>query len=491
VAQRPLWRAVLPCALLVAAAVVTAPVASAATDYEAEDATISQGLVESNHDGFTGRGFVNYDNLVGSYVEWTVANSTAAAADLTFRFANGTTANRAMDITVNGALVADNRAFNGTGAWTSWQASTLRVDLPAGDVKIRATAATADGGPNVDKLTINPASQPPAGNVPNPGAVTTLASGVDVPWGEVFLPDGSALFSERNTFDIYRLTGSGQRTPAGRISQAVGTGGEGGLLGLEIAPTFSTDHWLYVYHTAAEGNRVIRIKYENDALVQSTYQILVQGISKSQYHNGGRLRFGPDGKLYISTGDAQTSSRAQDNNSLNGKILRVNADGTIPADNPFGNAVWSKGHRNPQGLDFDSQGRLWQAEFGNTVMDEVNLISKGGNYGWPECEGTSGNCGGFVAPKKTWPTSSGCPSGLTIINDYVFVATTVGQRVYRMRIDASSNLVDQQQYFQGTYDRLRTVEVDHDGDIWLTTTTDKDGVANNDRILHVDIDYTG
>jgi glucose/arabinose dehydrogenase len=678
VAPRPLRRAVIPCVAVVAGALLSAPVAIAATEHEAEDATISQGLVESNHAGFTGRGFVNYDNLVGSYVEWTVPSTAAGPADLTIRFANGTTANRAMDVTVNGVLVADDRAFNGTGAWTTWQTSTIRANLPAGSLKIRATATTVNGGPNVDRLTVSvvdgvapsaptnlrstgtthntqslawdaatdnvgvtgydvyqhgqlmksvagnvlatavegltpdteyqwavfakdaagnvsagsniifvrtsqapPDNQAPtvpgnlnsprksattvdlawtaatdnvrvtgydifrdnvqsgtadgtattttvaglttgttyrfkirardaAGNVsafgneitvtpstggpsgvPNPGAVTTLASGVDVAWGVAFLPDGSALFAERNSFNIYRLAEDGQRTLAGRIGQAVGTGGEGGLLGLDVAPSFATDHWVYVYHTASEGNRVIRIKYENNTLVQSSYQILVQGIGKSQFHNGGRLRFGPDGKLYVSSGDAQNASQAQNNSSLNGKILRINPDGTIPSDNPFGNAVWSKGHRNPQGLDFDSQGRLWAAEFGNTVMDEVNLITRGGNYGWPSCEGTSGSCGGFIAPKKTWPTNQASPSGLTIINDYVFVATTVGQRVYRMRIDANSNLVEQSQYFQGTYNRLRTVEVDAQGDIWLTTSTDKDGVAGNDRILHIDIVYSG
>jgi glucose/arabinose dehydrogenase len=503
VAPRPLWRMVLPCATVVITALAAVGYAGAApaitaTDYEAENATISQGVAESNHAGFSGTGFVNYDNLTGSYVEWTVTSATAGPADLILRYANGTTANRAMDVTVNGTLVAGGLAFNGTGAWTTWQTQTIRAPLPAGPAKIRATATTANGGPSADKLTVSAADDlttgqavagGPAG-VPNPGTVTTIASGVDVAWGEAFLPDGSALFSERNTFNIYRLTGSGTKTPAGKINQAVGTGGEGGLLGLEVSPAFATDHWVYVYHTAAEGNRVIRIKYENNTLVQSTYQILIQGIGKSRYHNGGRLRFGPDGKLYASAGDAQNTSTAQSNTSLNGKILRINPDGTIPSDNPFGNAVWSKGHRNPQGLDFDAQGRLWASEFGNTSQDEVNLITKGGNYGWPSCEGTLGSCAGFIAPKKTWSTSEASPSGLTIINNYVFVATTVGQRVYRMRIDASANLVEQATYFQGTYNRLRTVEVDQQGDIWLTTTTDKDGIANNDRILHVDIVYS-
>jgi glucose/arabinose dehydrogenase len=679
VTPRSPWPLVLSCAVTAALAVAVAPSSQAATtEYEAEDAAISQGLVESNWAGFTGRGFVNYDNLVGGYVEWTVNSATASAADLTLRFAHGTTQNRAMDISVNGTLVSDDLSFPGTGAWTTWQNKTLRANLVAGANKIRATSATADGGPNLDKLTVSgvdsqapqpatnlrstghtatsvslawnaatdnvgvtgydvyqhgqhmktvdgstlattvdglasnteydwtvlakdaagnvaqasnnvivktdpapPDAQAPstpgslrstgksetsvdlawtastdnvkvsgydvfrdgvqtgtadgtatsttvagltvnkeyafklrardaAGNVsafsneiratptagggagvPDPGAVTTIASGVDVGWGVVFLPDGSSLFSERNSFNIYRLTEAGQKTLAGKISQAVGTGGEGGLLGLEIGPDFATDHWLYAYHTASEGNRVIRIKYENGALVQSSYQILIQGIAKNRYHNGGRLRFGPDGKLYATAGDAQNGANAQNSGSLNGKILRVNPDGTIPSDNPFGNAVWSMGHRNPQGLDFDSKGRLWAAEFGDNSLDEVNLITKGGNFGWPNCEGNQGSCGGYIAPKKTWSTSQASPSGLTIINDYIFVATTVGQRVYRLKIDASSNLVDQKTYFQGSYDRLRTVEVDKQGDIWLTTSTDKDGTDFNDRVLHIDIVYSG
>jgi glucose/arabinose dehydrogenase/phosphatidylethanolamine-binding protein (PEBP) family uncharacterized protein len=655
--------------------------AAPATEYQSETGTISQGVIESNHAGFTGTGFVNYDNVVGSYVEYTVNAAQAGSHSLVFRYANGTAVDRPLNVTVDGTQ-STAVSFPSTTVWTTWREVTTTVTLKAGANKVRGTATTANGGPNADRLTVNftgpvdtepptaptnlrstghtsssvslawdaatdnvkvvgydiyqhgglmktvdgdtlaatveglhadtdydwtvfakdatPNVSPASNNVvvrtdpappdvvrpttptnlrspgktatsvdlawnpstdnvqvtgydvfvdgvqnsgadgntttatvaglktgqeyafkvqardaqnnvsefsneikvtpgdgspkgtPDPGTVSTLAGGVDVAWGVVFLPDGSALFSERETFSIYRLTKSGQKTLAGKISQAVGTGGEGGLLGLEITPSFATDHWLYVYHTASEGNRVTRIKYENGALVQNTYQILVQGIAKSRFHNGGRLRYGPvDGKMYVSVGDAQNGSRAQDKNSLNGKILRINLDGTIPADNPFGNAVWTMGHRNPQGLDFDSQGRLWQAEFGDGSLDEVNLSQKGGNYGWPNCEGTQGSCTGYVAPKKTWSTGSASPSGLTIINDHVFVATTVGQRVYRLRIDASSNLVEQKVYFQGTYNRLRTVEVDHDGDIWLTTTTDKDGTANNDRVLLIDIVYSG
>ncbi|WP_239589862.1 PQQ-dependent sugar dehydrogenase [Streptomyces aureoverticillatus] len=380
---------------------------------------------------------------------------------------------------------------DGAAAGTSETASATIAGLTANTAyKFKVRAFDAKGnksafGPEISVTTSG--SQP--GGTPDPGTVKTLASGADVPWGLAFLPDGAGIYTERNTFNVYRLTKAGQKTLLGKVPNSQTTGGEGGLMGVEVSPDFATDHYVYFLHTSSEGNRIARMTLENNAL--SGYKVLLDGMGKSRFHNGGRLRFGPDGKLYAGMGDAQNGSKAQDKNSLNGKILRINPDGSIPSDNPFGNAVWSLGHRNPQGLDFDSKGRLWQAEFGNSNMDEVNLIQKGGNYGWPNCEGTSGSCSGYIAPKKTWPVASASPSGLTIINDHVFVATTRGERVYRMRIDANSALVDQKTYFQGTYDRLRTVEVDPDGDIWLTTSTDKDGTAGNDRVLLIDIVHSG
>ena len=162
----------------------------------------------------------------------------------------------------------------------------------------------------------------------------------------------------------------------------------------------------------------MRIKYDPtaDTLQTSTEQILVTGIARNKFHNGGRLRFSPDGKyLYAGTGDAQNGANAQNTSSLNGKVLRINPDGTIPADNPFHNAVWSYGHRNVQGLAFDSQGRLWEQEFGNSIMDETNLIVKGGNYGWPSCEGTSGTLRHCRLPRaqahlSRWPRARAAAS---------------------------------------------------------------------------------
>jgi glucose/arabinose dehydrogenase len=321
--------------------------------------------------------------------------------------------------------------------------------------------------------------------------VTQVATDTDIPWGLVTLPDGTILYNRRDAQDIIHLfPTTGAKTTVGTVPNVQSTDGEGGLTGLAISSSFATDHWLYIMHTSPTDNRIVRIKYENDKLSTSTEQVLLSGILRNKFHDGGRLRFGPDGKLYASTGDAQNGANAQDKNSLNGKVLRLNSDGSVPSDNPFGNYVWSFGHRNPQGLAFDSQGRLWEQEFGNSIMDETNLITKGGNYGWPSCEGTSGTCGttGFLAPKYTYPTADGSCSGIAIVKDVLYVACERGTRMYR-EVISGTTLTNVQQYFQGTYGRLRTVEPAPDGGLWLTTTNagGKDSIPNNsnEKILHV------
>ncbi|WP_328457693.1 PQQ-dependent sugar dehydrogenase [Amycolatopsis sp. NBC_00438] len=322
-------------------------------------------------------------------------------------------------------------------------------------------------------------------------AVTQIATDTDIPWGLVTLPDGTILYTRRDAHDLVHLNpATGAKTTVGTVPGVDNTDGEGGLLGLAVSSAFSSDHWLYIMHTSPSDNRIVRIKLENDKLTTSTEQVLLSGLLRNKFHNGGRLRFGPDGKLYASTGDAQNGDNAQNKASLNGKVLRLNPDGSVPSDNPFGNAVWSYGHRNPQGLAFDSQGRLWEQEFGNAVMDETNLITKGGNYGWPACEGTSGTCGtaGFIAPKRTYPTADGSCSGIAIVRDVLYVACERGTRMYR-EVISGSDLTDVQAYFNGTYGRLRTVEPAPDGGLWLTTTNngDKDSIPDNsnEKIFHV------
>ncbi|WP_284739918.1 PQQ-dependent sugar dehydrogenase [Amycolatopsis sp. RTGN1] len=322
-------------------------------------------------------------------------------------------------------------------------------------------------------------------------AVTQIAGDTDIPWGLVTLPDGTILYTRRDAHDIVHLNpATGAKTSVGTVPGVDNTDGEGGLLGLAVSTGFAGDHWLYIMHTSPSDNRIVRIKLANDQLDTASEQVLLSGLLRNKFHNGGRLRFGPDGKLYASTGDAQNGDNAQNKTSLNGKILRINPDGSVPSDNPFGNQVWSYGHRNPQGLAFDSQGRLWEQEFGNAVMDETNLITKGGNYGWPACEGTSGTCGtaGFLAPKRTYSTADGSCSGIAIVRDVLYVACERGTRMYR-EVISGSDLTDVQAYFNGTYGRLRTVEPAPDGGLWLTTTNngDKDSIPDNsdEKIFHV------
>lgn len=323
--------------------------------------------------------------------------------------------------------------------------------------------------------------------------VTRVATDTDLPWGLATAPDGSVLYTRRDAHEVVRLDpATGRTTVLGRVPGVVSTDGEGGLLGLALSPTFATDQLVFVMHTSPTDTRVVRLRLVGGVLDPSTTQVLVSGMLRNKYHDGGRLRFGPDGKLYVATGDGQVPGSAQDLRSLSGKVLRINPDGTVPADNPFGTAVWSYGHRNPQGLAFDSRGRLWEQEFGNSVMDETNLVVRGGNYGWPACEGTSGACGtpGLVAPKATYPVAAGSCSGIAVVRDVLHVACLRGARLYRAPIVGDS-LATPTSAFSGTYGRLRTVEPDGRGGLWLTTSNlgDKDSVPGNsdESLLRVDL----
>ncbi len=393
---------------------------------------------------------------------------------------------RAYDVYRNGAKVGTVTGTSTTSPGTNFTDSGL---APSTTYGYYVVARDAQGNVSAHSAT---ATVTTGAACSNPVcSVKQVGTDTDIPWGLVTLPDDTVLYTRRDAHDIVHLNPTtGAKTNVGTVPNVVGTDGEGGLLGLAIAPTFATDHWLYLMHTSPTDNRIVRIKLTGDRLDTGTEQVLLSGILRNKHHDGGRLRFGPDGKLYASTGDAQYAPNAQNLDGLNGKVLRLNPDGTVPADNPFHTYVWSYGHRNPQGLAFDSQGRLWEQEFGNSVMDETNLITKGGNYGWPACEGTSGTCttAGYIAPKHTYPVAQGSCSGLTIVRDVVYLACERGTRMYREVISGSS-LTDVQTYYNGTYGRLRTVEPAPGNGLWLTTSNlgDKDSIANNsdEKILRV------
>ena len=313
---------------------------------------------------------------------------------------------------------------------------------------------------------------------------TTIATGLHVPWGIAFLPDGNALVAERTTGKIVRIPEKGGKAKTVMTVPGVDTdAGEGGLLGLAVSPNYKKDKLVYAYFTSSSDNRIVRFK------LGGTPQPILTGLRRGTIHNGGRIAFGPDGKLYAGVGETGDRGIAQDQSINNGKILRINPDGSIPRDNPFPNSpVWTLGHRNPQGLAWDKNGRMWSSEFGQDTWDEVNLIRKGHNYGWPVVEGKGDTQGGkFTNPLIQWHTSDASPSGDAVKGNYLYVATLQGHSIYRMKINGSK-LGSPKRFLKDRFGRLRTVVRAPDGSLWVSTSnTDGRGSpsAGDDRIIRV------
>jgi glucose/arabinose dehydrogenase len=653
--------------------------ANAFTDLQAENAVLSQATVATNHTGFTGSGFVDYVNVVGGFVEFTVNAPSAGPVSLAFRYANGSTANRPMDIRVNGTVVSAGLAFNPTTNWDTWATVTINANLNAGANTVRATATVDAGGPNLDRLrvsvpldTIKPTApgqpvcsnigetsltltwgastdnvgvvqynifhdgteiadapgnvttkdltglnanftyrlsvfakdaagnvsdtsplatcmtkpiddpNPPTaptnlqfsnvgqttvtltwgastddrgvtaynvrnsnegtvftvtGNPPpttanvtglpcgtsqslhvvardaagntspssntvtfttsacsrgNPQTPTVVSSNWTIPWDICWVPGRQeALITERDGFGVFRLTLSGTKTRVGTVPNVSTTDGEGGLLGCALSPTWNgtTDLDVFFMHTSGSDNRIVRMTYNGTSLSTSSTAI-VTGIRRNRFHNGGRLRFGPDGFLYATTGEAQQPDLAQDRTSLNGKILRFTKTGAPAPGNPFGTLIYSYGHRNPQGLAWDSAGRLWESEFGNATHDEINLITPGANYGWPKCEGselldanrnpTGQPCtiSGLTNPKwERAPSVCSC-SGIAIVNDTIYMGALRGTRLWRVELNGTSTGASSS-FFVGTFGRIRAVEkIPGVNAIWFgTSNADNNGGA--------------
>jgi glucose/arabinose dehydrogenase len=334
-----------------------------------------------------------------------------------------------------------------------------------------------------------PASTPPADyptRAPDVSVGRTVASRIPVPWGIAFLPDGSALVAERDSGDVVRVTGDGEPTPAGTVAGVVHQG-EGGLLGLAIPPADLTDGvpTVFAYFTSENDNRIVRMPFENGRLGRPTS--VLTGIPAAGIHNGGRLAVGPDGKLWVGTGEAGDQPLSQNLESLGGKILRLNLDGSVPADNPFrGSPVWTLGHRNVQGLAFDSRGQLWATEFGQNQWDELNRIERGRNYGWPEVEGKGTGGGRYVEPFIVWTTEEASPSGLAIVDDVAYVASLRGRRLWQVPLGDADGAVAR---FDDEYGRLRTVLPAPSGGLWLSTSNrDRPGreqSPEDDRIFEL------
>jgi glucose/arabinose dehydrogenase len=330
---------------------------------------------------------------------------------------------------------------------------------------------------------------PPASS-PAVKVQSVLARNINVPWGIAFLPGGNALVSSRDTGRILLVSAGGGRRRVGTVPGVASNGsrgGEAGLLGLALSPDFSSDHWLYAYVSTRSDNRVERMRYRSGSL--GKVHVVLKGIPTGLHHNGGRIAFGPDGLLYVTTGESGVGSLAQRKSSLGGKILRMTATGQVPPGNPFpGSLVYSYGHRNVEGLAWDSAGRLWATEFGDKRWDELNLILPGHNYGWPATEGSTSNPR-YTSPKAQWRTDSAGPSGIAIINDVAWIGAVTGHRLWRVALSGAS-VSSKRAFLIGAYGRLRTAAAAPDGTLWLTTSN-TDGRAtpgrHDDRILRLKV----
>ena len=407
------------------------------------------------------------------------------------------------------------------------QTATRRIALTTGlitGILLAGCSSDPDSGPIASTPTGAPS--PAAGTtggsaasrpVPSVSVQKTVATGLDVPWGVAFLADDSALVAERPTGRILRIGKDGRTTPVG-IVPGVADQGEGGLLGLavrpwtadqtedETAPAAATaaavaQTVVYAYLTSTAGdNRVVRMTYDGHQLGPATP--VLTGIPSAGHHNGGLVKIGPDGRLWIGTGEGGQPPRAQDRANLGGKILRINLDGSIPDDNPFpGSPVYSLGHRNVQGLDFDSSGRPWAVEFGQNTWDELNRIVAGGNYGWPQVEGKAEGkaAEGFIAPLVQWTTDEASPSGMAIVDDVAYVGGLRGERLWQVPLTGSGSgsgsgsgtstgTGPPKAYLQGRFGRIRNVVATPSGGLWITTSN-RDGRgdpgAGDDKIIQL------
>ena len=340
--------------------------------------------------------------------------------------------------------------------------------------------------------TSSPSKQPAAPAKGSVKVTETVATKLESPWGLAPLPDGDLLVSSRDTGEILRVDEkTGKKTELGTVP-GVAAEGEGGLLGIAVQP--GDDSMVYAYFTTESDNRIVRMSYDKGQDPGSQLgapDTLFKGIPKGVTHNGGRIAFGPDKMLYVGTGETGDGDLSQDKKSPAGKILRMTPDGEPPGHgNPEPDTViYSWGHRNVQGFDWDSDKRLWASEFGQDTWDELNLIEPGKNYGWPDAEGKAGE-EGMVDPVEQWKPEDSSPSGVAVAKRSVWIAGLRGERLWRVPLRGDEPAAKPQSFLEGKYGRLRTVVSDGSDGLWLVTSeTDTRGnpSGKDDRILKLKV----
>ncbi len=340
----------------------------------------------------------------------------------------------------------------------------------------------------IQQIKKGPLTLPSGQNVENISLLSVVAKNLEVPWALAFLPDGQILVTERpGRVRLIDQDGNLRSDPVSEI-KAVKTIGESGLHGIAIHPNFQSNSFVYLYYTYGESdnqtlNRVSRFTYTKESFTDE--KVIVDNIPGARFHDGGRIKFGPDGHLYITTGDALEPSQSQDINSLAGKILRVTEDGNSLSDNPFGNLVYSYGHRNPQGITWDSQNRLWETEHGQSATDELNLIEPGKNYGWPTIRGDETQ-EGLAIPIKHSGSDTWAPAGAAYLEGSIYFAGLRGQTLYEAKIN--NGTVTLVEHLKNQLGRLREVVVGPDNMLYVTTSN-RDGrgipAGDDDQIIRV------
>jgi glucose/arabinose dehydrogenase len=360
---------------------------------------------------------------------------------------------------------------------------------------VLALSACAFGPPDPDEAGEPPNLPAPSAASAAPGddgdqeiAATVLAKGLAVPSGIAFLPDGTALVTERDTARILQVGPQTDKdtlkvTPATQVAE-VEASGDGGLMGIAVSPKYQTDKTVYVYYSTAKDNRVAKMQLGGKVTP------ILTGIPKSAKDNGGALAFGPDGDLYVGTGDGTpTGTQAPDQKSLGGKILRMTPDGKPAAGNPVKTSlIWSSGHRNVQGIAWDSSKRMYASDSDQKVSGELNLIEKGRNYGWPAADGP-GSDPRLTDPLASWPIADSSCAGVAVLERMVATACLLGKRIWLLTTTGNGTPLGQPQpAVVGEYGRLRALVTAPDGSLWVSTSTQEPGGdpgPDDDRLIRL------